>query len=41
MKNIIYLLLLVVGVSACDERGYLVDGGTANPNVNMDDFTIS
>lgn len=35
MKNIIYLLLLAVGMSACTNDDYLIDGGTANPNVDM------
>ena len=35
MKNIIYFLLLAVGMSACTNDDYLIDGGTANPNVDM------
>lgn len=35
MRNIIYLLLLAISVTACTNDDYLVDGGTANPNVNM------
>lgn len=35
MKKILYILLLSIGVGACTNDDYLVDGGQANPNVNM------
>lgn len=35
MKNIFCVLLLAVSLTACTNDDYLVDGGQANPNVNM------
>lgn len=35
MKRILYILAIVLGVSACTNDDYLHDGGKANPYVNM------
>lgn len=35
MKHIFYLLLFVICAASCTNDDYLIDGGTANPNVNM------
>lgn len=38
MKSIFYLIAMLVGISACNSDDYLMDGGIADPHVNMSTY---